>query len=379
VPRGGCPEGRPERRELRGLPAACGVEERASLRLTVFICDVLRSRFTHNRIQLIRKKFRKAAIGLLMSELPLRFSGIPTFFSCQIAEKDKRYKIGIMGIPFDTGTTFRPGARFAPNAIRQISKITQFNYHPFYDSNLSRESVADFGDIVCTPHDCERGVKQIYDSIVKNLEKVEYPIYVGGDHTIVYASVRALSEKHKRKIALIHFDAHLDTADSYFGCSMNHGTALRRLAEEGFIDPNKSFHVGSRGTLYNKNILMEDKKLGFTIFGVDGIMDCSPSMVSHIYEVCENELVYISVDIDVLDPSHAPGTGTPACAGLSTRELFNLIRSLSFLNIVGGDVVEVCPAYDHADLTTLCAAEVIVELAYAINCAKSSSNEPKKA
>ncbi|WP_207547970.1 arginase family protein, partial [Mycolicibacterium mucogenicum] len=185
---------------------------------------------------------------------------------------------------------------------------------------------------------------------------------LGGDHTIALPILRSLHRDHG-PIAVLHFDAHLDTWDTYFGAAYTHGTPFRRASEEGLIDMERSLHMGIRGPLYSKKDLEDDAILGFQVirsddYQVDGLASVRERMVKRL----AGGPVYVSVDIDVLDPAHAPGTGTPEAGGLTSRELLHSLRSLTGLNVVGADIVEVSPAYDHAELTGIAAAHVGYEL-----------------
>lgn len=186
---------------------------------------------------------------------------------------------------------------------------------------------------------------------------------IGGDHTIALPLLRAVSKRAGEPVALLHFDAHLDTWDTYFGADYTHGTPFRRAAEEGLIDSAALCHVGTRGPLYSKNDLDEDAALGF------GIVTSSDVFHKGVHEVIRvlhqrigDRPLYISLDVDVLDPAHAPGTGTPEAGGLTSREMLEILRGLRGLNLIGADVVEVAPAYDHAELTGIAASHMSYEL-----------------
>jgi agmatinase len=187
-------------------------------------------------------------------------------------------------------------------------------------------------------------------------------VAVGGDHTVALPLLRATSRRHG-PLALVHFDAHLDTWDTYFGQRFTHGTPFRRAWEEGLLLRDRSIHVGLRGPLYSDTDLSDDSGMGFAQITSDdvearGVAD----VVAHILARVGDAPVYVSVDIDVLDPAHAPGTGTPEAGGLTSRELLALVRGLAPAAVVGGDVVEVSPAYDHAEITAIAAAHVLYEL-----------------
>ena len=186
---------------------------------------------------------------------------------------------------------------------------------------------------------------------------------MGGDHTIALPLLRAINHKNKGPVALVHFDAHLDTWDTYFGAPYTHGTPFRRAREEKLFLEDSSMHVGIRGPLYSREDLKNDAEFGFKIIHCDEFQtEGIDKIVKRIRDRVGNNPLYLSIDIDVLDPSHAPGTGTPEIAGMTTREMVNVLRGLAGLNLVSADVVEVSPAYDHAEITSLAAATIVYEL-----------------
>ncbi|MEU1949467.1 arginase family protein [Streptomyces sp. NPDC020125] len=185
---------------------------------------------------------------------------------------------------------------------------------------------------------------------------------LGGDHTIALPILRSVARRHG-PVALLHFDAHLDTWDSHFGAQYTHGTPFRRAAEEGLLDTSALSHVGTRGSLYSKEDLDEDTKLGFGIVTSADVMRRGvDEVVQQLKERIGKRPLYISVDIDVLDPAHAPGTGTPEAGGLTSRELLEIVRGLSDCHLVSADLVEVAPAYDHAEITSVAASHTAYEL-----------------
>lgn len=292
-----------------------------------------------------------------------RFAGPSTFARLPELRDVPRCDVAILGIPFDSGTSYRPGARFGPIGIRQASRHLRTNYHPAYDSEpFVEQQVADAGDVTANPFDINEAIEQIETAATDLLGRVGSIVTMGGDHTISLPLLRAVNH-HVGPVALVHFDAHLDTWDTYFNAPFTHGTPFRRAAEEGLFLDDASVHVGIRGPLYSREDLDSDAELGFRVIHCDdfqtrGIDD----IVDQIRERVGGHPMYLSIDIDVLDPSHAPGTGTPEIAGMSSRELMLVLRGLVGLNLVGADVVEVAPAYDHAETTTLAAATIVFEL-----------------
>ena len=292
-----------------------------------------------------------------------RYAGAPTFARLPRIDEVARYDVAVLGAPFDGGVSFRPGARFGPSSIRQASRNLRPAYNPALQVAPFRVLQAvDAGDVPCNPFNIDEALQQIDDEVGELIDEGQNIVTLGGDHTIALGALRAVARKHG-PVALIHFDAHLDTWDSYFGADRTHGTVFRRAFEEGLLLPGSSVHVGIRGPLYDAQDLVDDKSFGFSIIratdfdrlGVDEI-------VRRVRGRVGDAAVYLSVDIDVLDPAFAPGTGTPEIGGFTSRELLALVRGLPGKQLVAADVVEVSPAYDHAEITALAAATVAFEM-----------------
>ena len=292
-----------------------------------------------------------------------RFAGPSTFARLPELRDVSHCDVAIVGIPFDAGTSYRPGARFGPQAIRQASRHLRTQYHPAYDTEpFAEQQVADAGDIACNPYNIEKAVVEIQKAATELLGKVDRIISLGGDHTIALPLLRAVNHYHG-PVALVHFDAHLDTWDTYYGAPYTHGTPFRRAAEEKLFLESASMHVGIRGPLYSREDLKNDEELGFKVIHCDEFQsEGIDHVVKRIRDRVGDNPMYLSIDIDVLDPAHAPGTGTPEIAGMTTRELVGVLRGLAGLNIISADVVEVSPAYDHAELTSLSAATTVFEI-----------------
>lgn len=291
-----------------------------------------------------------------------RFAGPPTFALLPRRDEVSRCDVAVVGVPFDSGTSYRPGARFGPAAVRQGSRLLR-PWHPGLQvAPFGAQQVADAGDIACNPFDIKEAVDQIEAAAAGLLAGAAHLLAIGGDHTIAYPLLRVTSQRFG-PVALVHFDAHLDTWQTYFGAPVTHGTPFRRAAEEGLFLDGHSMHVGIRGPLYAHSDLEEDAELGFRTvsameierIGIDGV-------VAAIRERVGDRPVYTSIDIDVLDPAHAPGTGTPEAGGLTSREVLGILRGLAGTHVVGADVVEVAPAYDHAEMTSVAAAHICYEL-----------------
>ena len=291
-----------------------------------------------------------------------RFAGPDTFARLPRLDQVGSAAVAVLGIPFDAGTSYRPGARFGPQAVRAGSKLLR-PYHPGLDVEpFARVQVVDAGDVDANPFSIPEAIASIEAAARDILVRADRLVAIGGDHTVALPLLRAAHERHG-PVALVHFDAHLDTWDTYFGAAYTHGTPFRRAAEEGLLARGRSAHVGIRGPLYGATDLTDDRELGFAVVStVDIARHGVDQAVERIRARVGSAPVYVSVDIDVLDPAHAPGTGTPEPGGLTTRELQLILRGLRDLRLVGGDVVEVSPAYDHAELTALAAANVVYEL-----------------
>jgi agmatinase len=291
-----------------------------------------------------------------------RFAEPSTFARLPRRDQVDRFDVAVLGVPFDAGVTYRPGARFGPHAIRDGSRLLRA-YHPGLDVEpFAAQQVVDAGDVACNPFDIQESIHAIESAADELLTQAERLLTLGGDHTIALPLLRAMHRKHG-PVALLHFDAHLDTWDTYFGAAYTHGTPFRRAWEEGLLLDAHSMHVGIRGSIYAREDLDADARFGFAIIPA---MDLETLGVAGVVERVRERLgdaaVYVSVDIDVLDPSHAPGTGTPEAGGLTSRELIGILRGLAGAKLVGADIVEVSPAYDHAEVTSIAASHAAYEL-----------------
>ncbi len=280
--------------------------------------------------------------------------------------------VAILGVPFDSGVSYRPGARFGPSHIRESSRLLR-PYNPALQVPVfASQQVADAGDLAVNPFSIDEAIAAIERGARTLLERTRFVLTLGGDHTVALPMLRAVSAVHG-PVAVVHFDAHLDTWDTYFGAAYTHGTPFRRAAEEGLLDRTGCLHVGIRGPLYGDADLSQDSELGFAVVPAPDVEQIGVAgMVDHIRQRVGDRPVYVSVDIDVLDPAHAPGTGTPEAGGLSSRELLATLRSFAQLNLVGADIVEVAPAYDHAQITGIAAAHVGYELLSALAARKAA-------
>jgi len=295
-----------------------------------------------------------------------RFAGPATFARLPGIDEVDLAHAAVLGVPFDSGVTYRPGARFGPSHIRESSRLLR-PYNPALDiSPFASMQVVDAGDVPVNPFSIDEAVTGIEHAARELLERVPHLLTLGGDHTIALPLLRAFAAAHG-PVAVVHFDAHLDTWDTYFGASITHGTPFRRASEEGLLDRSGCIHVGIRGPLFAAADLGDDADLGFQVVSAPEADSLGiAGMIERIAVRVGQRPVYVSVDIDVLDPAHAPGTGTPEAGGLSSRELLAVLRSFASLNMIGADIVEVAPSYDHAQITGIAAAHVGYELLSAL-------------
>jgi agmatinase len=304
-----------------------------------------------------------------------RYAGAATFARLPRIDEVASYDVAILGAPFDGGVSFRPGARFGPSSIRQASRNLRPAYNPEFGIAPFRVLQAvDAGDVPCNPFSIDEALRQIDEAASALIADGQKLVTLGGDHTIALGALRAIARKHG-PVALIHFDAHLDTWDSYFGAERTHGTVFRRAFEEGLLLPDSSIHIGIRGPLYDATDIVEDKEFGFsTIRATDFDTLGIDEVVRRVLERIGDSALYLSVDIDVLDPAFAPGTGTPEIGGFSSRELLSILRKLPGGQLVATDVVEVSPAYDHAEITALAAATLAYEMMSLMAVAASATS-----
>lgn len=291
-----------------------------------------------------------------------RYAGFATFALLPRIEEVARADVAVVGIPFDTGVSYRPGARFGPAHIRESSRLLR-PYNPVQDTSpFARMQVADAGDIAVNPFSIDDAVREIEERADELTAGGARLLTLGGDHTIALPLLRSTAKRHG-PVAVVHFDAHLDTWDTYFDAPITHGTPFRRASEEGLLDRTGCLHIGIRGPLYDRDDLADDDRLGFAVIGSHEVERAGMAVaLQRMHDRLGDRPVYVSVDIDVLDPAHAPGTGTPEAGGLTSRELLGILRGLAGHPVAGADVVEVSPAYDHAEMTSVAAAHVCFEL-----------------
>ncbi|MHA7292576.1 agmatinase [Arthrobacter sp. HLT1-21] len=302
-------------------------------------------------------------VGPIDSSRIPRYAGAATFARLPRLDEVDRADIAVVGVPFDSGVSYRPGARFGANHVRESSRLLR-PYNPALDiSPFERVQVADAGDMAVNPFNINEAIETIQQNALDLTADGAKLVTLGGDHTIALPLLRVASERAGAPVAMVHFDAHLDTWDTYFGAEYTHGTPFRRAVEEGILDTEAISHVGTRGPLYGVKDLEDDRRFGFGIVtSSDVFRQGVDEVIAKLRDRIGNRPLYISIDIDVLDPAHAPGTGTPEAGGITSRELLEILRGMRGMNLIGADVVEVAPAYDHAEITGVAASHVAYDL-----------------
>lgn len=292
-----------------------------------------------------------------------RFAGVRTFARLPTLEQVGRADVAVLGAPFDSAATFRAGARFGPAAIREASLLLRPYNERLQVAPFAATQVADAGDAPASPIGVEAGHAAIEEAAGAVTAAGGRVLGLGGDHSVALPLLRAAAAAHG-PLALLQLDAHTDTWDSYFGARYTHGTVFRRAVEEGIVDARASVQIGLRGSLYEASDMDENRSLGFATLLAREFDDVG---VRGALEMIGGRLrspAYVTVDVDVLDPAFAPGTGTPEAGGLSSRELLALLAGLAALDLelAGADVVEVSPPYDPSGITAVAAANAAYEL-----------------
>lgn len=291
-----------------------------------------------------------------------RYAGLPSFMRLPVASSPNGIDIGLVGVPFDGGTTNRPGARIGPREIRNASSLIRRVHHATGISPYDLARVADLGDAPVNPIDLKDALGLIAGFFAGLKAAGTIPITAGGDHLISLPILRALAAD--RPVGMVHFDAHSDTNDRYFGDNpYTHGTPFRRAVEEGLLDPKRVVQIGIRGSIYDPGDLDFAKAAGFRIVFIEEFARRTPEdIVAEARDIIGTGPAYVSFDVDSIDPSQCPGTGTPEIGGFTSAEAQRMVRGLAGLDIVGADVVEVSPPYDVGNMTSLVAATLMFEL-----------------
>ncbi len=304
-----------------------------------------------------------------------RFSGIKTFMRLPHVKTTEGVDIAIVGVPFDTGASYRVGARFGPEAIRNVSALLRHHNEVLNVSIFEHCSVVDWGDLPVNPGYVEDSYQMIEDGLLPILEGGVTPILLGGDHSVTLPELRAMNKVHGQ-VALIQFDSHTDTGDKRFGRKYTHGTPFRRAVEEELLLVDHSIQVGMRGSIYSRDSLDDARKLGFEVVtSVEAQEQGIGEMIQRIVNRVGDERVFVSFDIDFVDPAFAPGTGTPEVGGFTSREALQVVRGLKGLNLIGFDLVEVLPQYDPSQVTALLGANIVYEFVSLIALRKKRASE----
>lgn len=310
----------------------------------------------------------------------LRYAGVATLLRRPLVNDPSGVDIALIGVPYDGATENRPGARHGPREIRNMSSFTRSIHHVTRVNPYELCNVADLGDVsFSNPFDLQLCFTEITNFYRKICASDAVPLSVGGDHSISLPILRAVAAE--RPVGMVHIDAHTDTSDHEFGHKFTHGTPFRRAMEESLIDPKRTIQIGIRGAQNSEESWRGSEDAGirvmymeeFTSLGIEATLD-------EIRRVVRQRPIYVSFDIDSLDPAFAPGTGTPEIGGLTPIQAQALIRGLAGLNLTGGDIVEVSPPFDPTGNTALVGATMLYEMACVLSCVIArKKSSPKNA
>ena len=289
------------------------------------------------------------------------FMGIPSFMRLPVSRELKDVDVAIMGVPFDSGTSYRSGTRFGPRKIRETSLMIWGHNSTLNVTPLKKLNVVDYGDVSVIPTSIEHTMTAITKAASEVIDSGTKLITLGGDHSIALPLLRAHVKKHG-PVSLVHIDAHIDTWESEFaGSPYSHGTPFRYALQEGLIRKDEYMQIGIRGPLSGANDYAEAKELGARTVTIHEVMEKGmKEILTEVHQRMKGP-VYVTVDIDAADPAYAPGTGTPEVGGLTSYQMLQLIRGLHGLDLIGFDLVEVSPPFDHADITAILASNIVFE------------------
>lgn len=330
-------------------------------------------RLNRSRLEALRRKYAdalggdvfdpamKKVVDLVFADPQRRkppYSGIPTLLDAPIRESMDGLDVALIGVPMDLGVTNRPGARFGPRALRDIERIGPY-HHELRRAPFAEIKVADVGDVPFRSRfsleKCMQDIEDYYRDIPNGVR----PLSVGGDHSITYPIMRALGAD--RPVGMIHIDAHCDTGGEYDYSKFHHGGPFRQAVLDGVLDPERSIQIGIRGS--SEMIWEFSYDAGMTVLHIEDVTRMGvEGVVAKAREVVGDGPVYVTFDVDGLDPAYAPGTGTPEAGGLTPREAQGILRGLDGLDIIGGDVVEVAPQYDPTTNTALVGGQILFEI-----------------
>lgn len=288
-----------------------------------------------------------------------RFCNTGTFMRMPHLTTLEGLDFAIVGVPFDTASSYRTGSRFGPSAIRTISALIKPNNVHLEVNVLESLKGADYGDVNVVPGWIHETFERIETELQPIVDANVIPIILGGDHSISLAHLRAMAKKHG-PVAMIHFDSHADINDTVFGMKHNHGTPFRRAHEEGLINPAHVIQVGMRGSLYDPNEhKIAEQELGYRLIPAHKMREMGiDAVIQEIKDRVGDQKVFLTFDIDFVDPAYCPGTGTPEIGGFTTYETMTMLRALKDLNFIGCDIVEVAPQYDPTEMTAFMAANI---------------------
>jgi guanidinopropionase len=295
-----------------------------------------------------------------------RFAGVPSFMRLPVIDDGHAragdVDIGIVGVPWDGGTTNRPGARHGPRQLRDLSTMIRSTHPVSYIAPFKMVNCADMGDCPINPADLGDTMKRVTSYYADLKSRGITPMTVGGDHLVSLPVLRGLASDGP--VGMIHFDAHTDLFDTYFdGFKYTHGTPFRRAIEEGLLDPKRVVQIGIRGTMYDGEDIEWGRANGVTIITMDEFADQSiADVMRQACQIVGDQQTYVSFDIDCIDPAFAPGTGTPEIGGFTTREAQLLVRQLKGLNLIGADLVEVSPPFDESGNTAWVGVSIMFEI-----------------
>jgi agmatinase/guanidinopropionase len=291
------------------------------------------------------------------------FGGIATYMKCEPTRNLENVDVAVVGVPFDSGTSGRSGSRLGPRSIR-LASLNLWGFHPHHQIAPTEVlKVVDYGDVDVLPPNIDLTMDVIESTLTEILDSNVTPMILGGDHSIIVPNLRAHAKKFGA-LGVVHIDAHPDTWDTEFGdLKYSHGTGFRRACEEGLIDPERYIMVGIRGPVSDADSITDARRYATRVIDIDEAFEMGiPAIIGAIHEVVGEGPVYVSYDIDSCDPAYAPGTGTPEVGGFTSYQALQLVRGLRGLNLVGCDLVEVNPQYDHGEITAVLAANLSFEL-----------------
>ncbi|CAB1085302.1 Guanidinobutyrase (EC [Olavius algarvensis Delta 1 endosymbiont] len=290
-----------------------------------------------------------------------KFAGIKTFMRLPHTQTSRGIDFAVLGVPWDGATSYRTGQRLGPDAIRKVS-VTLRPYNLALGVDIFEHcSGIDYGDLPVVAGYIEDTYTRIEAELCPLIETGVIPVLMGGDHSITLPELRAVAKTHG-PVAVIHFDSHTDTNDRYFGKPYYHGSPFRRAVEENILLAEKSIQIGMRGSVYSQDAYADSAELGFEVITMSDVRAMGlPALVETVRQRVGRHKVFVTFDIDVVDPAFAPGTGTPEVGGFSSAEAIGLVQGLAGLNFIGFDLVEVLPDKDPAEITALLAANVIYE------------------